>query len=144
MGGFSLFVEDGRLTHTYSMMGVFVYRQQADVRLPAGEVNVRMEFAADEPKPATGGQVTLLVDDKPVGGGRMDHTVPVRFSAYAGLDIGRDNGAVVDLSYADKAPFAFTGTVRKVVFDVQPHLSEDEDALHTAEQHGHAAHGLSA
>src|SRR6478735_6120595 len=28
MGGFSLFVEDGKLTHTYSMMGVFVYRQQ--------------------------------------------------------------------------------------------------------------------
>ena len=25
LGGFSLFVEDGKLTHTYSMMGVFVY-----------------------------------------------------------------------------------------------------------------------
>ncbi len=145
LGGFSLFVEDGRLTHTYSMMGVFVYRQQAEERLPAGEVNVRMEFAADEPKPATGGQVTLLVDDKPVGGGRMDHTVPIRFSAYAGLDIGRDNGAVVDLGYADKAPFAFTGTVRKVVFDVQPHLSgADEEAVHEAAQHGYAARGLSA
>ena len=30
LGGFSLFVEDGKLTHTYSMMGVFVFRQQAD------------------------------------------------------------------------------------------------------------------
>jgi arylsulfatase A-like enzyme len=145
LGGFSLFVEDGKLTHTYSMMGVFVYRQQAPDRLPAGEVNVRMEFAADAPKPATGGQVTLLVDDKPVASARIDHTVPIRFSAYAGMDIGRDNGAVVDVSYADKAPFAFTGTVKKVVFDVRPHLStDDEDALHTAAQHGHAAHALSA
>ncbi len=45
MGGFSLFVDGGRLTHTYSMMGVFVYRQQAEEALPEGEVTVRMEFA---------------------------------------------------------------------------------------------------
>src|SRR5450755_4507808 len=97
LGGFSLFVQDGKLTHTYSMMGVFIYRQQADEPLPAGEVNVRMEFAADAAKPATGGEVTLYVNDRPVGKGRMDHTVPIRFSAYAGMDIGRDNGGVVDL-----------------------------------------------
>jgi arylsulfatase len=146
LGGFSLFVdEDGRLTHTYSMMGVFIYRQQAEEPLPAGEVNVRMEFAADAPKPATGGQVTLLVDGKAVATGRMDHTVPIRFSAYSGMDIGRDNGGVVDLSYEDKKPFAFTGTINKVVFDIEPHPSaQDEDALHTAAHHGHAGHGLSA
>jgi hypothetical protein len=78
-GGFSLFVADGKLTHTYSMMGVFIYRQQAEEPLPAGEVNVRMEFAADAPKPATGGEVTLFINDRPVGKGRMDHTVPIRF-----------------------------------------------------------------
>ncbi|MFI6844346.1 hypothetical protein OG535_38205 [Kitasatospora sp. NBC_00085] len=143
LGGFSLFVQDGRLTHTYSMMGVFVYRQQAEVQLPAGEVNVRMEFVADAPKPATGGQVTLLIDGKAVATGRMDHTVPIRFSAYAGMDIGCDNGGVVDLSYEDKKPFAFTGTVRKVTFDIESHQSaEDEDTLHTAAHHGHAGHGL--
>jgi hypothetical protein len=145
LGGFSLFVEDGKLTHTYSMMGVFVYRQQAEDRLPAGEVNVRMEFAADAPKPATGGEVTLLVDGKTVADGRIDHTVPIRFSAYAGMDIGRDNGGVVDLSYEAKKPFAFTGTIKKVVFDVKPHLStEDERALQVVARHGHAGHGLSA
>ena len=106
LGGFSLFVQDGKLTHTYSMMGVFIYRQQADEPLPAGEVNVRMEFAADAPKPATGGEVTLFINDRPVGKGRMDHTVPIRFSGYAGMDIGRDNGGVVDRSYEDKKPFA--------------------------------------
>ena len=144
LGGFSLWVQDGKLTHTYSMMGVFIYRQQADEPLPAGEVTVRMEFAADAPKPATGGEVTLYINDRPVGKGRMDHTVPIRFSAYAGMDIGRDNGGVVDLSYADKKPFAFTGTVKKVTFDVKPHPSaQDEEELHAAAQHGHAAHGLS-
>jgi arylsulfatase A-like enzyme len=82
LGGFSLFVADGKLTHTYSMVGVFIYRQQAEQPLPAGEVNVRMEFAADAPKPATGGQVTLYINDQAVGTGRMEHTVPLRFSGY--------------------------------------------------------------
>jgi hypothetical protein len=141
--GFSLFVLDGKLTHTYSMMGVFVYRQQATEPLPAGEVHVRMEFAADAPKPATGGEVTLFINDRPVG--RMNHTVPVRFSGYAGMDIGRDNGGVVDRSYKDRKPFPFTGTIKKVFFDVKPHLAdEDEQELHAAAQHGHAAHALSA
>ena len=75
----------------------------------------------------------------------MEHTVPIRFSGYAGMDIGRDNGGVVDLRYEDRKPFAFTGTIKKVVFDVKPHPSaEDEHELHAAAHHGHAAHGLSA
>ena len=76
-----------------------------------------MEFAADEAKPATGGEVTLLIDDRPVGKGRMDHTVPIRFSGYAGMDIGRDNGGVVDQGYEDRKPFEFTGKIKKVVFE---------------------------
>ena len=73
----------------------------------------------------------------------MDNTVPIRFSGYAGMDIGRDNGGVVDRGYANKAPFAFTGTVRKVIFDIKPHLTRaDEHALHESAHHGHAAHGI--
>jgi arylsulfatase len=145
LGGFTLYVKDGKLTHTYSMMGVFVFKQVAEEDLPTGDVTVRMEFEADGAKPATGGNVTLFIDGRPVGKGRMDHTVPVRFSGYAGMDIGRDNGGVVDRSYESDKPFAFTGTVKKVVFDVKPHLSDqDELELHAAEHHGQAAHGLSA
>jgi arylsulfatase len=144
LGGFTLYVDDGKLTHTYSMMGVFVFKQVAEEDLPSGEVTVRMEFEADEAKPATGGDVTLRIDGRPVGKGRMDHTVPVRFSGYSGMDIGRDNGGVVDRAYEDRKPFPFTGTVRKVVFDIKPHLSDqDELDIHAAEQHGQAAHGLS-
>ena len=145
LGGFTLYVKDGKLTHTYSMMGVFIFKQVAEENLPSGEVTVRMEFAADEAKPATGGEVTLYIDDRPVGKGRMDHTVPIRFSGYAGMDIGRDNGGVVDRAYENEKPFAFTGTVKKVVFDIKPHFAaEDELAVHTAEHHGQAAHALSA
>ena len=145
LGGFTLYVKDGKLTHTYSMMGVFVFTQVAEEDLPAGDVTVRMEFEADGATPATGGNVTLFIDGRPVGKGRMDHTVPVRFSGYAGMDIGRDNGGVVDRTYERDKPFPFTGTLKKVVFDIKPHLSDqDELELHAAEHHGHAAHGLSA
>jgi hypothetical protein len=145
LGGFSLFVADGKLRHTYSMMGVQVYRQQSDTPLPAGEVTVRLEFHADAPKPATGGDIRLFANGQEIGKGRMDHTVPLRFSGYAGMDIGRDNGGVVDRGYADRAPFAFTGTVKKVTFDIKPHLtSEDEQVLHESAHHGHVAHGMSA
>ena len=144
LGGFTLYVQDGKLTHTYSMMGVFIFKQVAEEDLPIGEITVRMEFSADEAKPATGGEVTLFIDDRPVGKGRMDHTVPIRFSAYAGMDIGRDNGGVVDLAYEDQKPFAFTGTVKKVVFDIRPHLSDqDELDMHAESHRGQAAHGLS-
>jgi hypothetical protein len=103
-----------------------------------------MEFAADAPKPATGGQVKLFVNDRPVAEGRMDQTVPTRFSGYAGMDIGRDNGGVVDRSYEDRKPFACTGTIRKVVFDVTPHPEHEEAELHVQAQHAAAAHALSA
>jgi arylsulfatase len=145
LGGFSLFVADGKLRHTYSFVGVQEYRQEFETPLPTGNVTVRMEFAADAPTPATGGEVTLYVNGEPVGGGRIEHTVPVRFSGYAGMDIGRDNGMPVDRSYADKSPFAFTGTVKKVVFDVNPHLAEaHEQDLDEHAHWAHTAHAITA
>jgi arylsulfatase A-like enzyme len=145
LGGFSLFVQDGKLRHTYSFVGVQEFRQESETPLPTGEVTVRMEFAADAPKPATGGEVTLYVNDEPVGGGRIEHTNPVRFSAYAGMDIGRDNGMPVDRNYADRSPFVFTGTVKKVVFDINPHPSDEhEQELHEHTHQTLAGHAINA
>jgi hypothetical protein len=127
------------------MLGVLEYTQVADRPLPSGAITVELVFAADAPKPATGGEVTLLVNGEPVASGRMEHTVPGRFSGYSGMDIGRDNGLVVDPSYADKAPFAFTGVIEQVVFDVAPHLSdEDAEALNEHAAQALAAHAASA
>jgi hypothetical protein len=102
-----------------------------------------MSFVADAAKPATPGQVTLLVNGEPVGGGRLDHTVPFHFNGYSGMDIGRDNGLVVDRDYAKKAPFAFTGTVKKVVFDSAPHAgAQDEHDLHAHAQQEATVRGI--
>jgi hypothetical protein len=61
------------------------------------------------------------------------------------MDVSRDNGLVVDLAYEDKAPHPFTGTVKKVVFDLKPATSHDGDkALHQHESIHAVAHGISA
>jgi arylsulfatase len=140
-GGYSLWVDSQRrLCHTYSFLGVETYRQVSDEPIPRGDVTVRMMFEADEPKRGAPGRVTLWAGDRQIGEGRLDHTVPLAFSTYAGMDVGRDNGGVVDLDYESKAPYAFTGTVKQVVFDLKPATLEDEQALH---QHA-AVHAVAA
>ena len=131
IGGFGLWVDnEGMLNHTYSFLGVETYKQTSTEKVPAGAVTVKMLFQADAPKPGTGGTVTLWANDRQIGEGRIDHTVPVGFSSYAGMDFSRDNGLVVDRAYEDKAPYAFTGIVKKVVFDLKPAAHDDEKVLH--------------
>ena len=133
IGGFAVWVDaDGLLHHTYSMLGVEQYRQVSTEPIPTGAVAVRMQFDADANKPGTGGLVSLYANDAKVGEGRIDRTVPVAFSSYAGMDIGRDNGLVVDRAYKSLAPYAFTGEVRTVVFDLKPAPHSEEQALHHA------------
>ena len=121
IGGFGLWVdEEGKLNHTYSFLGVETYKQTSTKPLPTGDVTVKMLFEADEPKPGSGGNVTLWANGEQIGEGRLDKTAPMMLTSYAGMDVSRDNGLVVDLDYEDKAPYPFTGTVKKVVFDLKP------------------------
>jgi arylsulfatase len=145
IGGFALWLDaQRRLHHTYSYLGVETYKAVSRTPVPTGDVTVKMLFEADENKPGTGGRVTLWADDELIGEDRMPHTVPVAFSSYAGLDVGRDNGLVVDRDYEDKAPYAFTGTVRQVVFDLRPASAEDERALHEHAAAHAVVHGAGA
>ena len=147
IGGFGLWVdEEGRLNHTYSFLGVETYKQTSTKALPTGDVTVKMLFEADEQKPGSGGKVTLWANDEQIGEGRLDKTAPMLLTSYAGMDVSRDNGLVVDLAYEDKAPYPFTGTVKNVVFDLKPKVTthEDEQALHEHEAIHAVAHGVGA
>ena len=131
IGGYGLWVDGkGLLHHTYSFLGVETYRQVSAKPVPTGSVSVKMLFEIDTPTPGSGGTVTLWANGEQIGEGTIDKTVPIAFTSYAGMDIGRDNGLVVDREYEDKAPYAFTGTVKQVVFDLQPVHHEAEKALH--------------
>jgi arylsulfatase A-like enzyme/uncharacterized membrane protein len=142
IGGFALWVDgDGTLHHTYQYLGVDTYRQSSTEPIPTGDVTLTMLFEADDSTPGSGGDVTLLADGKVIGGGRIPRTISLIFTTYAGMDVGRDNGGVVDLDYEERAPYAFTGTVDKVVFDLKPQALEDETKLHAATAQVALAHG---
>ena len=70
-----------------------------------------MEFAYDGGGPAKGGDVTLYIDGKPVGKGRVDQTEPAIFSADETCDIGTEYGSAVTTDYSQRD---FTGTVNWV------------------------------
>ena len=145
IGGFSLWVdEQGHLIHTYQFLGVDTYKQVSTEPIPTGNVTVKMLFEIDEPKPGAGGKVTLWANDKQIGEGTMPHSVAMLFTTYAGMDMGRDNGGVVDLAYEDKAPYAFTGKLKKVVFDLKPMSYEDQVALHAHASQADVGHGAGA
>ncbi len=146
IGGFALWVdENGLLNHSYSFLGVESYKQVSETPIPSGDVSVKMLFEADETKPGAGGDVSLWANGEQIGGGRLDKTVPMMATSYAGMDVSRDNGLVVDLAYEDKAPYRFTGTVKRVVFDLKPSTSHDDDkALHEHESIHAVAHGVGA
>ncbi len=46
--------------------------------------------------------------------------MPLRFTSYSGMDIGKDNGEPVSPTYQAKSPFPFTGKIGKVEFDLGP------------------------
>ena len=140
-----LWVDDaGRLNHTSSCLGGETYKQVSTDPIPTGAVTVKMLFEADAPKPGSGGRVTLWANGTQIGTGTLPHTVPVAFSTSAGMDIGRDDGLVVDRAYEDRAPYAFIGTVRPVVFDLAPAALDDEVARHQHASLNAVAHGAGA
>jgi hypothetical protein len=130
LGGFSLYVEEGRLKHTYSFLGLKLDTITSRDELPKGKVNVRYEFTTDKPGEfATSGTSRLFINGKQEAEGKIEHTVPLRFAAYEGMDIGTDNGlpVVPKFIYAKVLPTNFKGTIQKVEFDLGPSKSAVED-----------------
>jgi arylsulfatase len=144
IGGWALWIDaNGHLNHTYSFLGVEMYKQTSTEPIPTGDVTVKMLFETDAPTPGSGGDVSLWAGGKQIGEGRLDKTIPISPTSYAGMDIGRDNGLVVDLDYEDRAPYAFTGTLKQVVFDLKPAGTHDEEkALHEHATIHAVAHGV--
>ena len=130
LGGFSLYVEESKLKHTYSLLGLKLDTITSRDSLPSGKVNVRYEFVADKPgELGTGGTSRLFINGKQQAEQKMEHSVPLRFASYEGMDIGTDNGlpVVPKLLYAKVLPTYFKGTIEKVEFDLGPAKVSTED-----------------
>ena len=125
VGGYTLFVKDGKPTYEYNWFGMARYRVASSENLPEGKSTVRVEFKYDGGGLAKGGKVTLFVNDKKVGEGRVDKTIFGRFSADETFDTGLDAGSPVSDLY--QSPFKFTGTLNKIDINIAPtNLSANE------------------
>jgi arylsulfatase len=120
-GGFSFFVQGGRLRYTYNYVADQVFRIVSDSDVPAGRHILSFEFTPTGPaEPLKGigtpGTITLFVDGTPIGSGDLPVTMPITIGLAGGVSVGLDSGAPVTDEYAP--PFAFTGTIARVVYDV--------------------------
>ena len=91
-----------------------------------------MEFKYDGGGLAKGGAVTLYVDGKKAGEGRVDETEPFVFSADETCDVGNDFGSHVTGDYPAGGP-KFSGEVNWVEIDVGKD-AENLDHLISPEQ----------
>ncbi len=119
------------------MAGVNHYYVEADSALPAGDHQVRMEFAYAGGGLGKGGQVSLYVDGKKVGEGNVAMTQAMVFSADDGCDVGEDTGAPVSPDYGSHGN-GFNGRVKGVQLaiadaaDSSDHLVSAEAAIRVA------------
>jgi arylsulfatase len=124
IGGWSLYAHANKLKYCYNLGGLKWFYVESENELPAGEHQVRMEFAYDGGGVGKGGNVTLFVDGVKAGEGRVEATLSMVYSADDGCDVGLDSGAPVSQDYP-AGNNAFNGTVR----GVQLAIAEEAQAV---------------
>jgi arylsulfatase len=125
VGGWSLYALNGKLKHCYNFFGIKEFFAEGTQPIPEGKHQVRMEFKYDGGGLAKGGTVSLFVDGKKDGEGRVDMTEPMGFSGDETCDVGRETGSPVSTDYGIKGN-AFSGTVNWVQIDLE---KDDHDHL---------------
>ena len=137
IGGWSLYAKKGKLKYCYNWGGFKNFFVESADALPAGQHQVRMEFAYAGGGLGKGGKAALFVDGKKVGEGDVGATLAMVFSADDGCDVGEDSGAPVSPDYGPLGN-AFNGEVRGVLLSIaddpnnSDHMVNPQDAVRAA------------
>ncbi len=137
--GYSLFVRNGRLVHDLNIGGQH-HVIESDRRIPLGDCTLGFRMLAGplvQTRPMLGMRYfipanrtgTLLINGEEAGSLTTEAGFN-NFISWSGLDIGRDRGSPVS-GYT--APFAFGGTLRKVIVSLDAPQSIDAEAVGRAE-----------
>jgi arylsulfatase len=125
------------LKYCYNWGGFKHFIVESARPIPAGEHQVRMEFAYAGGGLGKGGQATLFIDGQKVGEGQIEATLAIVFSADDGCDVGEDSGSPVSPDYGPQGN-AFNGTVKGVQLSIADdpancdHLVDPATAVHLA------------
>ena len=132
-----MFAKDGKLKYCYNWGGFNQFIVSSEKPIPAGERQVRMEFAYAGGGLGKGGKTTLFVDGQKAGEGDIGATLAIVFSADDGCDVGEDSGAAVCSEYKP-GDNRFNGTIKGVLLSIaddpanSDHLVSAEDAVRVA------------
>ncbi len=137
-GGWGLLILDGKpvFVHSFSQQKQHKYRVASADKLASGKHTIKFDFKYDGPGMGKSGNGTLTVDGKPAAKGKIERTVPLRFSLDETMDVGLDTGTPVVEDYVEKMPFKFTGGLKKVVIELGKSglAAADEQQLENAKK----------
>lgn len=112
--GFTVYMDKGFLKAEYNAMTLDRYKIASESAIPTGKVKIEVETRYDTQERMAPATVTLTVNGKQVGQGRIERSVPAAHTASETFDVGVDLGSPVALDYYDRAPFRFTGEIEKI------------------------------
>ena len=127
-GGYALFVKDNKLHYVHNYVGAQEFHLESGDPVPEGKSTLRYEFEpTGNPDFTKGkgvpGRAQLYIDGKLVGQADLPVTVPLVIGLGGGLSVGRNPGSPVSRLY--RPPFAFTGTIFKVIADTSGRSLQD-------------------
>jgi arylsulfatase len=117
-GGWSLYMQGGRVHEVYNFGGLERFTVSSPQPLAPGRHTVHYEFAYDGGKPGSGGLSRLSLDGKQVGEVRVPRTMPFVYSGDEGADVGIDNETPVTNDYK-QGNNKFTGSIHKVTVETK-------------------------
>jgi len=113
-GGYALYVRENRLVFHYNALDPMQFTVRSVDPLSPGRHELGAQFSPDSEQPGTGGTITLNVDHRVAGQGRIDRTLRTWISHIEGFDVGQDHGTAVNDEYTiDNSQF--TGELSKLV-----------------------------
>jgi arylsulfatase A-like enzyme len=129
-GGYSMFIQDGRLHYVHNYVGRGLYKVSTPDPLAPGAHQLRFEFEpTGQPDMAKGqgapGRLQLYVDGELTAEAEAQVTTPFMLNPGA-LTCGANPGSPVTPDYP--SPFRFTGTLRTVTVDVSGELITDSES----------------
>jgi arylsulfatase len=135
IGGWSLYALGGKLKYCYNWGGFKHFIVESAERIPAGDHQVRMEFAYAGGGLGKGGKATLFIDGKKDGEGVVGATLAMIFSADDGCDVGKDGGSAVSPDYKP-GDNSFNGKVKGVLLSIAEddgkHVVDPAEAIRMA------------
>ena len=112
--GFTVYMDKGFLKAEYNAMTLNRYKISSESPVAAGKVKIEVETLYDGPERLAPATVTLRINGKQVGQGRIERSVPAAHTASETFDVGVDLGSPVALDYFDRVPFRFNGKIEKI------------------------------